>query len=194
MFCRFNAGILTLCERQTKVYSLSFWILSIFCCRIIIQKTIKSNKLFLRNQYLVNPVMCLRTRCVLYFAFQFLWSNFKYVICLPWIMDVTEIRGFFSYLSKDNTTDFMLRIYWSPSPSGLTNLVTMKIVFLHGLQIASKISEAFVSYADTVGSPSDCKLYAVFLSFFFSPLPLGENLSNNTCTPTSWEANFSIDL
>lgn len=58
-------------------------------------------------------------------------------------------------------------------PSGLTNIVTMKIVFFHGLQIASKISakrdsldhpnRAFVSYADTVGSPSKCKL----CSFYF---------------------------
>lgn len=99
LFCRLNAGILTLCERQTKVYSLSFWILSIFCCRIII-KTIKSNKLFLRNQYLVNPIMCSRTSCVLYFAFKFLWSNFKYILLLPWIVDMSEILGFFSYLSK----------------------------------------------------------------------------------------------
>lgn len=114
MFCRINAGILTLCERQTKVYSLSFWILSIFCCNNN-KKTIKSNKLFLRNQYLVNPVMCLRTRCVLYFAFKFLWSNFKHIRCLvcPGSWTWLKFCGFFSYLSKDNTTDFMLRIHWA---------------------------------------------------------------------------------
>lgn len=115
LFCRLNADILTLCERQTKVYSLSFGILSIFCCRIIIiKKTIKSNKLFLRNQYLVNHIMCSRTRCVLYFAFKFLWSNFKYILLFALDVDMSKILGFFSYLSKDNTTDFKLRINLSP--------------------------------------------------------------------------------
>lgn len=158
LFCRLNAGILTLCERQTKVYSLSFWILSIFCCRIII-KTIKSNKLFLRNQYLVNPIMCSRTSCVLYFAFKFLWSNFKYILLFA--LDCWhEWNTWFLFLlipKKKDTTDSTWRIHLSPL-SGLTNVVPMKIVFLHGLRIASKISGAFVSCADTVGSPWKYKL------------------------------------
>lgn len=141
LFCRLNADILTLCERQTKVYSLSFGILSIFCCRIIIikKKTIKSNKLFLRNQYLVNHIMCSRTRCVLYFAFKFLWSNFKYILLFA--LDCWhESNTWFLFLLFKKTTLQISRWGLIYPHSGLTNIVTVKIVFLHGLQIASKIS------------------------------------------------------
>lgn len=175
MFCRLNAGILTLCGRQTKVYSLSFWNLSIFCCRIRIKKTIKSNKLFLRNGYLVNHIMCSRTRYVLYFAFKFFVIQFS--IHSPFCPgSLTWVKDWVSFLTCQKTT---LQIScWGfiySHPSGLTNIVTMKIVFLHGLQITSKISvkresldhphRAFVSYADTVGSPSKCKLCSFYFYF-----------------------------
>lgn len=91
---------------------------------------------------------------------------------LPWIVDMNGILGFFSYLSKDSTTGIILRINLSPPTPSLTNIVTMKIVFFNGLQIASKISGAFVSSADTVGSPSKCRLCSSH--FYF----LGENISN----------------
>lgn len=55
----------------------------------------------------------------------------------------------------------------------------MKIVFLNGLQIASRISGAFVSSADTVGSPSKCKLCSLIFIFIF----LGENISNEHVHP-----------
>lgn len=76
-----------MCECQTKVYSFPFWILSIFCCK---EKTIKSNKLFFRNQYLVYHIMCSRTRCITYFAFKFLWLNFKYVLFCPGLLRWTN--------------------------------------------------------------------------------------------------------
>lgn len=105
---------------------------------------------------------------------------------------MSEILGFFSYLSKDNATDSMFQInLFLPFP-GLTNIVTMNIGFLHELQIASEVSIAFVSSADTVGSPSKCKLCSCYFYFFKF---WGERIFGmNTCTPSSLEANFSIDL
>ena len=114
MFCRLNAGILTLCGRQTKVYSLSFWNLSIFCCRIRIKKTIKSNKLFLRNGYLVNHIMCSRTRYVLYFAFKFFVIQFSIhsPFCpgsLTWVKDWVSFLTCQIWVTKINFTVDLLQ-------------------------------------------------------------------------------------
>lgn len=121
--------------------------------------------------------MCSRTTCVLYFAFKFLWSNFKYILLFA--LDCWhEWNTWFLFLSKDSTTH-VLRINLSPPQPGLTNIVTMKIVFLNGLQIASKISGAFVSSADTVGSPSKCKLCSSHFYFYF----FGREYFKWTCAP-----------
>lgn len=105
--------------------------------------------------------MCSRIRCVLYFAFKFLWSNLRYILLLD--LDCWHEWNTWLLFLLNKRQHYRLHVSDYFVPCGLTNIVIMKIGFFHELQITSKVSEAFVSYADTVGSPSKCKI----CSFFF---------------------------
>lgn len=149
-----------MCECQTKVYSFPFWILSIFCCK---EKNIKSNKLFLRNQYLVYHIMCSRTRCITYFAFKFLWLNFKYILFCPGLLRWTNfvLSSFFPPKQTLCHRSIFFSVAWQIFSSWKwLSSVDLQITYEINVEVGSlnNLNKVVCIFVYAVVSPSHVKL------------------------------------